>query len=103
MLSGGWSAELTNGLQFNLQADQKIAQCITDRGQPEARVELICGPGVDASFDQLIKALGHIARTKPKPLIDTIMLWRKAKSEEASQHRTKLAHVGSHTFVYDSS
>jgi hypothetical protein len=90
---------LNRHVQFNLQADQKIPQCLTDRGQPEANVELVCGPGVDPSFDQLISALGHIARTKPKPLIDTIMLWRKAKSEDANQHRIKLANVSSHTLV----
>lgn len=75
---------------FISQAEQKINQCMTDRGQPEARVEFVCGPGVDANFDQLIAALGHIARHKPKPLIDTIMLWRKAKSEEASKQRSQL-------------
>jgi hypothetical protein len=66
---------------------------MTERRQREARVELVCGPGVDPKFDQLISALGHIARLKPKPLIDTIMLWRKAKSEDAAQHRSKLANV----------
>lgn len=75
------------------QAEQKINQCMTDRGQPEAKVELVCGPGVDTNFDQLIAALGHIARPKPKPLIDSIMLWRKAKSEEASKQRTQLLNV----------
>ncbi|KAF1944366.1 hypothetical protein EJ02DRAFT_452480 [Clathrospora elynae] len=75
---------------FISQAEQKINQCMTDRGQPEARVEAVCGPGVDPNFDQLIAALGHIARHKPKPLIDTIMLWRKAKSEEASRQRSQL-------------
>ncbi len=75
---------------FISQAEHKINQCMTDRGQPEAKVETVCGPGVDPNFDQLIAALGHIARHKPKPLIDTIMLWRKAKSEEASKQRTQL-------------
>jgi hypothetical protein len=78
---------------FISQADQKIIQCMTDRSQPEAEVEFICGPGVDPNFDQLIAALGHIARHKPKPLIDTIMLWRKAKSEEASKLRAQLQTV----------
>lgn len=72
------------------QADQKINQCITDPNLPEPRVELICGPGVDPNFDQLISALGHIARQKPKPLIDTLMFWRKAKSEAASTARLEL-------------
>jgi hypothetical protein len=79
---------------FISQADQKIIRCMTtDRSQPEAEVEFICGPGVDPNFDQLIAALGHIARHKPKPLIDTIMLWRKAKSEEASKLRMQLQTV----------
>jgi hypothetical protein len=75
------------------QAELKIGQCITDRGQPEARVEFVCGPGVDTKFDQLIAALGHIARPAPKPLIDSIMLWRKAKSEDASKQRAQLVNV----------
>lgn len=78
---------------FISQADHKIIQCMTDRAQPEAKVELVCGPAVDPNFDQLIAALGHIARHKPKPLIDTIMLWRKAKSEEAAKLRAQLQNV----------
>lgn len=50
-------------------------------GESDAPVEQVCGPGVDPNFDQLISALGHIARQKPKPLIDTIMFWRKAKGD----------------------
>lgn len=60
----------------------------------EPRVEEVCGPGVDPSFDQLISALGHIARQKPRPLIDTIMYWRKAKGEEATSARSELNQVG---------
>ncbi|KAJ9288667.1 hypothetical protein DTO021C3_3696 [Paecilomyces variotii] len=66
------------------QADNKINQCIMKLGELEAPVEEVCGPGADPTFDQLISALGHIARQKPKPLIDTIMFWRKAKGEAAS-------------------
>lgn len=61
----------------------------------EPRVESICGPGVDPAFDQLISALGHIAREKPKPLIDTLMFWRKAKSEKASDKKKEFDQVGS--------
>lgn len=52
-------------------------------------MEDICGPGVDPSFDQLICALGHIVRQKPKPLIDTLMIWRKSKSEAANTVRAE--------------
>ncbi len=61
------------------------------------RVERICGPGVDPEFDQLISALGHIARQKPKPLIDTIMYWRKAKGEAAANAKAEMNQVGSLT------
>lgn len=69
--------------KFVGQADSKINQAILKLGESEAPVEQVCGPGADPNFDQLISALGHIARQKPKPLIDTIMLWRKAKGDAA--------------------
>ncbi|KAG2421135.1 hypothetical protein HFD88_000751 [Aspergillus terreus] len=65
------------------QADSKINQAIMRLGQSDVPVEEVCGPGADPNFDQLISALGHIARQKPKPLIDTIMFWRKAKGDAA--------------------
>jgi Cell morphogenesis N-terminal len=64
------------------KADFKINQCVASIPETVAKVEDICGPGVDKDFDSLISALGHIARQKPKHLVDTIMYWRKAKSEE---------------------
>lgn len=66
------------------QADEKINRCIMSLGELEAPVEQICGPGADPAFDQLIAALGHISKQKPKPLIDTIMVWRKTKGEAAA-------------------
>ncbi|KAI9668013.1 MAG: Cell morphogenesis protein PAG1 [Bathelium mastoideum] len=77
---------------FVAYADQKINQCVHNLGQPEPHIETVCGPGADPDFDQLISALGHISRQKPKPLIDTLMYWRKAKSEAASQARAELGH-----------
>ncbi|KAL8699231.1 MAG: hypothetical protein Q9224_001505 [Gallowayella concinna] len=75
---------------FVEQANLKINYCIDDRRDGEPRVEDICGPGADPEFDQLICALGHIARQKPKHLIDTFMLWRKQISGEATKAKTKL-------------
>ncbi|KAJ5873784.1 uncharacterized protein N7529_002214 [Penicillium soppii] len=67
----------------HIVADSKINQAIMKMGESESPVEEVCGPGADPTFDQLISALGHIAREKPKPLIDTIMFWRKAKGDAA--------------------
>jgi hypothetical protein len=85
---------LTIFLQFIAQAEEKINQCITIPLDPEPQIEQICGLGVDPTFDQLISALGHIASQKPKPLIDSMMLWRKTKSDAASEARTQLQQVG---------
>ena len=75
---------------FVTQADQKINHCIASIGEMATPVEQLCGHGVDPTFDQLIKALGHIARLKPKPLIDSLMYWRKAKAEASSQAKNQL-------------
>ena len=57
-------------------------------------MEEVCGPGVDPQFDRLLWTLGNIARHKPKPLIDTIMYWRKCKGEQANEAKTELNKVG---------
>ncbi|KAI0999917.1 Cell morphogenesis protein [Podosphaera aphanis] len=75
---------------FIAQAEEKISQCITVPLDPEPNIDQICGHGVDPTFDQLISALGHIARQKPKPLIDSMMLWRRNKSDAASEARAQL-------------
>lgn len=75
------------------QADAKINRCVEDIGESEPRVEDVCGPGVDPEFDQLIAALGHIARRKPKPLIDSVMYWRKSKGEAATNAKTEFLQV----------
>lgn len=79
--------------QFVGQADAKINRCVEETGESETRVEDVCGPGVDPAFDQLISALGHIAREKPKPLIDTVMYWRKSKGEAAANAKTEFNQV----------
>ncbi|EQL01333.1 hypothetical protein G6O67_000600 [Ophiocordyceps sinensis] len=75
---------------FIAQAEEKLTECITIPFDPEPQVERVCGPGVDTAFDQLIGALGHIASPKPKALIDSMMLWRKSKSDAANEARSQL-------------
>ena len=87
------SGDVLTPPQFIAQAEEKISQCITIPIDPEPQIEQICGPGVDPTFDQLISALGHIASQKPKPLIDSMMLWRKNKSDIANDARIKLQQV----------
>jgi len=72
------------------QAEIKITQCNARLAEIDLRIEDICGPGVDPDFDQLISALGHIARQKPKPLVDTIMFWRQNKGETANKAQQEM-------------
>ncbi|OAA74197.1 Armadillo-type fold protein [Cordyceps fumosorosea ARSEF 2679] len=82
---------------FIAQAEEKLNECITVPFDPEPSVDQICGPGVDPAFDQLIVALGHIASPKPKALIDSMMLWRKSKSDAANDARSQLQQLRNHT------
>lgn len=75
---------------FIVFADPLINRCAVDMRDQDLRLEAICGPGVDHTFDQLVAALGHVSRSKPKPLIDSLMLWRKGKSEAAMEARFQL-------------
>jgi hypothetical protein len=42
------------------------------------------GPGLDPAFDDLLNALGQIARRHAKPVVDSVMRWRKAAAEGIS-------------------
>ncbi|KAL1902608.1 Cell morphogenesis protein PAG1 [Sporothrix stenoceras] len=71
-------------------AEEKLNECVAAPLDSEPSIESICGPGADAAFDQHLTALGHIAKQKPKPLIDIMMLWRKSKSDAANEARSQL-------------
>lgn len=59
----------------------------------EPPVREILGQGVDPAFDRTISLLGDTARRKPKPVIDSVMFWRKTKSEAAAQATSALNHT----------
>lgn len=75
------------------QADFKMNQCILVSTEHETPVEDICSLGVDRGFDQLISALGHIARQNPKYLVDHVMWWRKEKADEANKAKADASMV----------
>ncbi|KAL7273120.1 Cell morphogenesis protein PAG1 [Rhizina undulata] len=78
--------------QFVRVAERKINSCLPPNHplDTEPHIERICGAGVDPSFDKLIGSLGYIARHKPKPVIDSVMFWRKSKSEAAAISRQEM-------------
>jgi hypothetical protein len=78
--------------QFVRLAERKVNSCLPPNHplDKEPDIESICGPGVDPAFDKLIGSLGYIARHKPKPVIDSLMIWRKSKSDAAAMSRQEL-------------
>ncbi|PNS18836.1 Cell morphoproteinsis protein PAG1 [Sphaceloma murrayae] len=91
---------LTN---FIKEADERIERCMGETSEVNINIESICGPGADASFDQLIKALGHIGRDRPRSLIDSVMLWRRGKGViTQSLHREmETVRASSHSAQYN--
>ncbi|KAK6462186.1 transcriptional activator leucine zipper [Scheffersomyces coipomensis] len=70
--------------QFVRHAERKLNSCLDYSIDEEPPIiELLC-EGVDPHFDKIVASLGYIARRKPKPVIDSVMFWRKSKSEVAT-------------------
>lgn len=70
--------------QFVRHAERKLNMCLEYPQSEEPPVIDILGEGADPQFDKIITNLGHIARKKPKLVIDSVMFWRKTKNEVAS-------------------
>lgn len=67
--------------KFVRNAENKLNICLQYSLATEPPIVDILGEGIDPAFDKIISSLGHIARKKPKPVIDAMMFWRKTKSE----------------------
>ena len=39
------------------------------------------GPGVDPKFDELLQSLGKIAQKHTKPVVDSLLRWRKSQKD----------------------
>lgn len=71
--------------QFVRHAERKLNLCLNHPIHDESQIiDLLAEGNSDDQFDKIISSLGYIARKKPKPIIDSVMFWRKSKSEVAS-------------------
>ncbi|CAG8748822.1 5869_t:CDS:2, partial [Racocetra fulgida] len=67
--------------QFYKIADRKLSAIMSHNLEHEPDFVHNIGPGVDPVFDKILNSLGYIARHKPKPVIDLVLIWRKEKQE----------------------
>ncbi|KAI8986099.1 cell morphogenesis N-terminal-domain-containing protein [Trametes punicea] len=51
----------------------------------DPHLEEYMGPGVDEKFEEMLSSLGKIAQRHAKPVVDSVMRWRKSQSDPASQ------------------
>ncbi|KAI5967286.1 TAO3 [Candida margitis] len=70
--------------QFVRFAERKLNVFLDYSMADETSLFNIFAEGADPQFDKIVESLGYIARRKPKPVIDSVMFWRKSKSEVAS-------------------
>ncbi|TDL24591.1 hypothetical protein BD410DRAFT_896782 [Rickenella mellea] len=71
-------------MRFATAAEMKIDNFLRqgiDRDPPLAE---FLGAGVDTKFDDVLQSLGRIAMKNAKPVVDSIMRWRKTQNENAS-------------------
>ncbi|KAI5959482.1 TAO3 [Candida pseudojiufengensis] len=70
--------------QFVRHAERKLNIFLNYPNNNESALFKIFAEGADPQFDKIVASLGYIARRKPKPVIDSVMFWRKSKSEVAT-------------------
>ncbi|OBA19876.1 transcriptional activator leucine zipper [Metschnikowia bicuspidata var. bicuspidata NRRL YB-4993] len=79
--------------QFVRHAERKLNLCLEGPLLNEPPIIELLAEGVDLQFDEIIFSLGYIAKKKPKQVIDSVMFWRKSKSEVALLASTELEKV----------
>lgn len=62
-----------------------------DRGEPP--LADFMGPGIDPKFDDILATLGRIGQKNAKPVVDSIMRWRRTQHEPVSMDILRF-HIG---------
>ncbi|TFK22376.1 hypothetical protein FA15DRAFT_622584 [Coprinopsis marcescibilis] len=68
-------------MRFASIAEEKVNDYLRQPLEPEFPFEGSLGPGVDHQFDDVLQSLSIIAQKNAKPVIDSIMRWRRTQNE----------------------
>lgn len=79
--------------QFVRHAERKLNLCLEYPLLREPPIIELLAEGVDPQFDNIVSSLGYIAKRKPKPVIDSVMFWRKSKSEVAAMAASEVERI----------
>ncbi|KAJ6497024.1 cell morphogenesis N-terminal-domain-containing protein [Mycena vitilis] len=68
-------------IRFASSAEGKIDIFLRESFDHEPLLADLMGPGVDPKFDDILDSLGKIAQKHTKPVVDSIMRWRRSQTE----------------------
>ncbi|EJD05494.1 uncharacterized protein FOMMEDRAFT_165904 [Fomitiporia mediterranea MF3/22] len=71
-------------MQFAAVAEAKIDQFLKQPLERDLSLTDLAGPQIDSKFDGLLVSLGQIAMKTTKPVVDSIMRWRRSQQESVS-------------------
>ncbi|KAI5120892.1 hypothetical protein M0805_002992 [Coniferiporia weirii] len=71
-------------IRFAALAEDKIDRFLRQPLERDPCLTDFFGPEIDSKFDDLLRSLGRIATKSTKPVIDSIMRWRKSQLESVS-------------------
>ncbi|KAL7279899.1 hypothetical protein ACG7TL_006308 [Trametes sanguinea] len=72
-------------IRFAASAESHIDEFLRLPLDRDPHLEDYMGPAVDEKFDEMLSSLGKVAQRNAKPVVDSIMRWRKSQSDPASQ------------------
>ncbi|EJF63380.1 hypothetical protein DICSQDRAFT_82970 [Dichomitus squalens LYAD-421 SS1] len=70
-------------IRFAASAETHIDEILRLPVDRDVHLEDYMGPGVDEKFDDILSSLGKVAQRHAKPVVDSIMRWRKSQNEPA--------------------
>ncbi|CAK5277635.1 unnamed protein product [Mycena citricolor] len=68
-------------IRFAASCESKIDMFLQESMDQEPLLVDLMGPGIDPKLDDILNSLGKIAQKHPKPVVDSIMRWRRSQSE----------------------
>jgi len=86
-------------IQFASQAEAKIDTYLRQPLEPEIPFERSMGPGVDSKFDETMQSLAIIAQKKAKPVIDSVMRWRRTQNDSVGPEILDIHGRGAETYT----
>jgi hypothetical protein len=76
-------------IRFASSAEMKIEHFLKEPLERDLLLPQLMGPGVDSKFDNILNSLGRIAEKHVKPVLDSIMRWRRSQNDVVGSDVTR--------------